>query len=60
MYAVLLERACRAQLQALAAGDPKVWSDAEEAAFKRDQVWNPRQVQAGYQYLVRKAGRDFH
>jgi L-fuculose-phosphate aldolase len=59
MYAVLLERACRAQLQALAAGDPKVWSDAEEAAFKRDQVWNPRQVQAGYQYLVRKAERDF-
>jgi L-ribulose-5-phosphate 4-epimerase len=60
MYAVLLERACRTQLMALAAGDPKTWSDADEAEFKREQVWNPRQVQAGYQYLLRKAERDIH
>jgi L-ribulose-5-phosphate 4-epimerase len=58
MYAVLLERACRTQLMALAAGDPKTWSDAGEAEFKREQVWNPRQVQAGYRYLLRKAERD--
>lgn len=56
MYAVLLERACRTELDALAAGGPRVWSDAEETAFKREQVWNPRQLAAGYNYLVR-AGR---
>lgn len=45
---------------ALAAGDPKAWSDPEEAEFKREQVWNSRQVHAGYQYLIRKAGREFY
>lgn len=60
MYAVLLERACRTQLMALAAGVPKVWSDPVEAEFKREQVWNPAQVHAGYQYLVRKAEREFY
>jgi L-ribulose-5-phosphate 4-epimerase len=55
MYAVLLERACRTQLMAMAAGGPKVWSDPAEAELKREQVWNPRQVHAGWQYLVRKA-----
>src|SRR5215469_1698512 len=59
MYAVLLERACRTQLMAIAAGDPKVWSDADEARLKREQVWNAGQVQAGYRYLLRKAERDF-
>jgi L-fuculose-phosphate aldolase len=59
MHAVLLERACRTQLMALAAGDPKTWSDAGEAAVKRDQVWNPVQVQAGYRYLLRKAETEF-
>jgi ribulose-5-phosphate 4-epimerase/fuculose-1-phosphate aldolase len=57
MYAVLLERACRTQLMALAAGDVKAWSDADEAALKREQVWNRDQVHAGYGYLVRKADR---
>jgi L-ribulose-5-phosphate 4-epimerase len=55
MHAVLLERACRTQLMAMAAGDPKVWSDPAEAVFKREQVWNPGQVQAGWQYLLRVA-----
>ena len=59
MHAVLLERACRTQLMALTAGDPKTWSDAAEAAAKRDQVWTPAQLQAGYRYLVRKADSDF-
>jgi L-fuculose-phosphate aldolase len=58
MHAVLLERACRTQLMALAAGDPKTWSDASEAAFKREQVWNPGQMQAGYRYLVRKTENE--
>ncbi|WP_413810776.1 class II aldolase/adducin family protein [Streptomyces sp. OE57] len=57
MYAVLLERACRTQLMAMAAGGPKVWSDDEEAVFKRDQVWNPTQRDAGWNYLQRLSER---
>ncbi|MFB8281147.1 class II aldolase/adducin family protein [Nocardia colli] len=57
MYAVLLERACRTQLLALAAGGPKTWSDEQETRFKRDQIWNPDQLRAGWQYLVRRAGK---
>jgi L-fuculose-phosphate aldolase len=53
MYAVLLERACRTQLLAMAAGGPVRWSDPAEAAFKRVQIWNPGQLNAGWQYLVR-------
>jgi L-ribulose-5-phosphate 4-epimerase len=59
MYAVLLERACRTQLMAVAAGEPKIWSDADEAELKREQSWNPGQLQAGWRYLLRKAARDF-
>jgi L-ribulose-5-phosphate 4-epimerase len=58
MYAVLLERACRTQLMAMAAGGPKVWSDEREAEFKREQVWNPSQRDAGWQYLVRLGERN--
>ena len=53
MYAVLLERACRTQLLAMAAGGPLRWSDPAEAAFKREQIWNPGQLNAGWNYLVR-------
>ncbi|MFF0492119.1 class II aldolase/adducin family protein [Nocardia sp. NPDC004068] len=55
MYAVLLERACRTQLLAAAAGGPSIWSDEPETRFKRDQVWNPTQLDAGWQYLVRRS-----
>ncbi len=54
MYSVLLERACRTQLTALAAGGPKIWSDEEETARKRDEVWNAAQLDAGFAYLVRR------
>jgi ribulose-5-phosphate 4-epimerase/fuculose-1-phosphate aldolase len=54
MYAVLLERACRTQLLAEAAGGPATWSDEAETAFKRDQVWNHDQLHAGWEYLVRQ------
>jgi ribulose-5-phosphate 4-epimerase/fuculose-1-phosphate aldolase len=57
MYAVLLERACRTQLMAMAAGGPRVWSDEAEVAVKRDQVWNPAQLEAGWNYLTRRADR---
>jgi L-fuculose-phosphate aldolase len=59
MYAVLLERACRTQLLAMAAGGPRRWSDPAEAAFKREQIWNPGQLNAGWEYLVR-IGRGKH
>lgn len=55
MYAVLLERACRTALDAIAAGGPHDWSDEAEVAHKASQVWNPGQIHAGYDYLVRKA-----
>ncbi|MQY29451.1 class II aldolase/adducin family protein [Nocardia aurantia] len=57
MYAVLLERACRTQLSAVAAGGPLRWSDESETRFKRDQIWNPAQLDAGWRYLVRTATR---
>jgi L-fuculose-phosphate aldolase len=58
MHAALLDRACRVQLDALAAGGPARWSDAQEVAHKRDYLWTPRQLQAGYDYLVRTADRQ--
>jgi ribulose-5-phosphate 4-epimerase/fuculose-1-phosphate aldolase len=56
MRAVLLERACRGQLQAMAAGGPARWSGAAEIRLKLTEVWGPVQLAAGYAYLVRQAG----
>jgi ribulose-5-phosphate 4-epimerase/fuculose-1-phosphate aldolase len=56
MYAVLLDRACRAQLTAQAAGPLTGWSDAAECAQKRAECWNRRQLHAGFRYLLRTAG----
>ena len=55
MAAVLLDRACQVQLAAMAAGEPISWSDEAEAASKRDEIWNPPLLEAGWQYLRRKA-----
>lgn len=57
MYAVLLERACRTELLALSGGGPRRWSDETETHFKRGQVWNSTQLEAGYRYLLRQAER---
>jgi hypothetical protein len=54
--AVLLERACRTELLAAGAGGPRLWSDENETHFKREQVWNRPQLEAGWQYPLRKAG----
>lgn len=59
MYAVLLERACRTQLMAMAAGEPRVWSDSAEVRAKREYIADPRQQQAAWQYLLRTANRMF-
>jgi ribulose-5-phosphate 4-epimerase/fuculose-1-phosphate aldolase len=55
MYAVLLERACRTQLLAMAAGPVAMCSDRAEAAAKRELCWAPSQIQAGWLYLARQA-----
>ncbi|ATL88112.1 class II aldolase/adducin family protein [Streptomyces malaysiensis subsp. malaysiensis] len=55
MYAVLLERACRTQLLADAAGGALTASSEAETRFKREQIWNPDQLKAGWEYLVRRA-----
>jgi ribulose-5-phosphate 4-epimerase/fuculose-1-phosphate aldolase len=55
MAAVLLDRACRAQLTAMAAGPLRVWGTADDTVAKRADVWAPMQLQAGYEYLLRQA-----
>ena len=55
MGAVVLERACKVQLAAMAAGGPHVWSDKDEVELKRREVWSPEQIAAGFDYLCRVA-----
>lgn len=55
--AVCLERACRVQLLALAAGELRTWSGREEIERKRTEVWTSEQVAAGFDYLCRLAER---
>jgi hypothetical protein len=43
---------------AMAAHGPVSWSDPDEAAFKREQCWGHGQLEAGYQYLIRKSQGD--
>jgi L-ribulose-5-phosphate 4-epimerase len=57
MSAVLLERACRLQLLAMAAGGVRIWSDDDEALAKRNRCWSPAQLRAGWEYLARRAAR---
>lgn len=54
MHAVLLDRACRTQLLASAAGPVRRWSDREEALAKQRECWPPGQLDAGWRYLVRR------
>jgi ribulose-5-phosphate 4-epimerase/fuculose-1-phosphate aldolase len=54
MRAVLLARACQVQLQAMAAGEIRLWSDPAEIALKKEQVWGQSQISAGYAFLCRQ------
>jgi L-fuculose-phosphate aldolase len=56
MTAVLLDKACRIQLNAMAAGPLKRWGSEEDTVAKRAVVWSDSQMQAGWEYLVRAAG----
>ena len=57
MTAVLLDRACRTQLNAMAAGPLRRWGDAEDTMAKRADVWSGRQLRAGWEYLLRRAAQ---
>jgi ribulose-5-phosphate 4-epimerase/fuculose-1-phosphate aldolase len=54
MTAVLLERACRTNMRALAAGGPKTWSSDEEALAKRTHCWPPALLEQAWDYLARR------
>jgi L-fuculose-phosphate aldolase len=53
MTAVLLERACRTNIRAIAGGGPVVWSSDEEALAKRDRCWSPQLLRQAWDYLAR-------
>jgi ribulose-5-phosphate 4-epimerase/fuculose-1-phosphate aldolase len=57
MTAVLLDRACRTQLTAMAAGPLRRWGDEEDTVAKRADVWSARQLRAGWDYLLRRAAQ---
>jgi hypothetical protein len=39
----------------MAAGPLRVWGSPEDTIAKRADVWAPKQLQAGYEYLLRQA-----
>lgn len=56
MTAVLLDKACRTQLAAMAAGPLRRWGAEDDTVAKRAVVWSDSQMLAGWEYLVRAAG----
>jgi ribulose-5-phosphate 4-epimerase/fuculose-1-phosphate aldolase len=60
MTAVLLDRACRTQLAAMAAGPVRVHGQEADTVAKRADVWAPGQLRAGYEYLLRRAQLGAH
>jgi len=57
MTAVLLDRACRTQLTAMAAGPLRRWGGEQDTVAKSADVWSGRQLQAGWEYLLRRTVR---
>ncbi|HSZ43331.1 MAG TPA: class II aldolase/adducin family protein [Trebonia sp.] len=55
MTAVLLDKACRTQLTAMAAGPLRCWGTEEDTVAKRAVVWSDSQLLAGWEYLARAA-----
>jgi ribulose-5-phosphate 4-epimerase/fuculose-1-phosphate aldolase len=54
MTAILLDRACRTQLTAMAAGPLRSWGDEEDTVAKRADVWSEKQLRAGWDYWLRR------
>jgi ribulose-5-phosphate 4-epimerase/fuculose-1-phosphate aldolase len=57
MTAVLLDRACRMQLTAMAAGELRRWSSDDEALSKRDHCYRPELLRQAWEYLSRRSAR---
>lgn len=55
MTAVLVDKACRVQLSAMAAGTIKRYGSEEDTVAKRAEVWADSQVLAGWEYLLRRS-----
>jgi ribulose-5-phosphate 4-epimerase/fuculose-1-phosphate aldolase len=56
MTAVLFDKACRTQLDAMAAGPLQTWGDEADTIAKRADAWSEKQLLAGWDYLLRSAG----
>ncbi|SOD94676.1 class II aldolase/adducin family protein [Blastococcus haudaquaticus] len=56
--AYLLDRACRMQLTAMAAGGWATWSSPEESLSKRDHCYSDAMLQGAWDYLVRRLERS--
>src|ERR1700722_1543610 len=56
LTAVLLDKACRVQLDAMAAAPLRRWGQEEDTVAKRPVVWADSQLLAGFEYLARAAG----
>ena len=57
MTAILLERACRIQLAAMAGGELRRWSSDREALAKRDHCYSPQLLAQAWAYLCRRLER---
>lgn len=58
LTAILLERACRMQLAAMAAGEIRRWSSDDEARSKRAHCYPAPLLEQAWSYLVRRLERD--
>jgi L-fuculose-phosphate aldolase len=54
MRAVLLERACRTNIRAIAGGGPQAWSSDDEALAKREHCWSTELLRQAWDYLARR------
>ena len=57
MTAVLLDRACRMQLTAMAAGELRRWSLDDEALSKREHCYSRELLRQAWEYLSRRSAR---
>ena len=55
MTAILLDKACRVQLAAMAAGTVARFGSEADTVAKRAEVWADGQILAGWNYLVRSS-----
>lgn len=54
MIAIIMDRACRTQLTAMAAGIIRSWSNDEEAMAKREHCYPPQLLRQAWDYMARR------